>query len=102
MVACVDAGHSARWAARVFGGSESTAVRLMAWRRMRGRIAPRPQSHARGRSGKVRRIEDRTFDSVVSAIGGGRSCLTPSCPAIAFPHSETGVRNTAIFRILPT
>jgi len=53
IVAYVDAGHSARAAARLFGVSASTAVRLLADRRARGGIAPRPQGRAAGTVGKL-------------------------------------------------
>lgn len=53
IVAYVEAGHSARSAGRVFGVSASTAVRLMAARRSRATLAPRPQGRAAGTVGKL-------------------------------------------------
>lgn len=53
IVAYVDAGHSARAAARRFGVSASTAVRLLADRRAGSGIAPRPQGRAAGTVGKL-------------------------------------------------
>jgi len=49
----IAAGHSRREAARVFSVSPSTAVRLAASHRDRGDIAPKPQGHAPGTTGKL-------------------------------------------------
>lgn len=49
----IAAGHSRRAAARVFGVSASTAVRLAASHRDRGDIAPKPQGRAPGTAGKL-------------------------------------------------
>jgi len=49
----IAAGHSRRAAARVFGVSASTAVRLAASHRDRGDIAPRRQGRAPGTAGKL-------------------------------------------------
>jgi len=53
IVAYVLAGHSARAAARVFGVSPSTAVRLAAEHRRCGNIAPKPQGRVPGTAGKL-------------------------------------------------
>ena len=53
LVAYVEAGHFCRAAARVFGVSASTAVRLTAAQRERGDIAPRPQGGMPGTVGKL-------------------------------------------------
>lgn len=53
IVRYVDEGHSARAAARVFGVSASTAVRLAAAHRGAGDIAPKPQGRAPGTAGKL-------------------------------------------------
>jgi len=53
IVGYVTRGHSARAAARVFGVSASTAVRLAADHRRRGSIAPKPQGRPPGRVGKL-------------------------------------------------
>lgn len=53
IVGYVEAGHSARAAARVFGVSASTAVRLAAVHRRGGTIAPKPQGRAPGTVGKL-------------------------------------------------
>ncbi len=53
VVAYVVAGHSCRAAARVFGVSASTAVRLAAAHRGGGHIAPKPQGRAPGTAGKL-------------------------------------------------
>lgn len=50
----IAAGHSRRAAARVFGVSASTAVRLAAQSRDRGALAPRPQGRAPGTAGKLK------------------------------------------------
>ena len=49
----IAAGHSCRAAARVFGVSPSTAVRLAAGFRDKGSIAPKPQGRAPGTAGKL-------------------------------------------------
>ena len=53
IVACVEAGHSCRSAARVFAVSASTAVRLAAAQRERGNVSPKPQGRAQGMGGKL-------------------------------------------------
>ena len=53
IVAFVMAGQSCRAAARVFGVSASTAVRLAAAQRGQGHVAPRPQGRAPGTAGKL-------------------------------------------------
>lgn len=53
IVAYVEAGHSARAAARVFGVSASTAVRLAAASRRHGGLAPKRQGRAPGTVGKL-------------------------------------------------
>lgn len=53
IVAYVEAGHSCRAAARVFGVSASTAVRLAAAQRERGDISSKPQGRAPGTAGKL-------------------------------------------------
>ena len=53
VVAHVEAGHSCRAAARVFGVSASTAVRLAAAQRLQGHVAPKPQGRAPGTAGKL-------------------------------------------------
>ena len=53
IVAHVEAGQSCRAAARVFGVSASTAVRLAAARRVQGHVAPKPQGRAPGTAGKL-------------------------------------------------
>lgn len=49
----IAAGHSRRAAARVFGVSASTAVRLAASHRDQGDLAPKPQGRAPGTAGKL-------------------------------------------------
>jgi transposase len=49
----IAAGHSCRGAARVFGVSPSTAVRLAAGFRDKGSIAPKAQGRAPGTAGKL-------------------------------------------------
>ena len=49
----ISAGHSCRAAARVFGVSASTAVRLVAGFREHGSIAPKVQGRAPGTAGKL-------------------------------------------------
>ena len=49
----IAAGHSCRAAARVFGVSPSTAVRLAAAFRDKGSIAPKAQGRAPGTAGKL-------------------------------------------------
>lgn len=51
----IAAGHSCRAAARVFGVSASTAVRLAAGFRDHGSIAPKTQGRAPGTAGKLAR-----------------------------------------------
>ena len=53
VVAYVEAGHSCRAAARVFGVSASTAVRLAAAQRERGDVVPKRQGRAPGTAGKL-------------------------------------------------
>lgn len=53
IVGYVSQGHAARAAARVFGVSASTAVRLAAAHRRDGNIAAKPQGRARGTTGKL-------------------------------------------------
>ena len=53
IVAFVMAGQSCRAAARVFGVSASTAVRLAAAQRGQGHVAPKPQGRAPGTAGKL-------------------------------------------------
>ena len=50
----ISAGHARRAAARVFGVSASTAVRLVAEYRDRGAITPKPQGRAPGTAGKLK------------------------------------------------
>ena len=52
-LAHVEAGQSCRAAARVFGVSASTAVRLAAAQRLQGHVAPKPQGRAPGTAGKL-------------------------------------------------
>ena len=49
----ISAGHSCRTAARVFGVSPSTAVRLASAFRDKGSIAPKAQGRAPGTAGKL-------------------------------------------------
>ena len=53
VVACVEAGHSCRAAARLFGVSASTAVRLAGQQRLQGHVAPKSQGRAPGTAGKL-------------------------------------------------
>lgn len=53
ILAHVEAGQSCRAAARVFGVSASTAVRLAAAQRLQGHVAPKPQGRAVGTAGKL-------------------------------------------------
>ena len=53
IVAHIEAGGSCRAAARVFGVSASTAVRLAAAQRLQGHVAPKPQGRAAGTAGKL-------------------------------------------------
>jgi transposase len=53
IVGYVLAGHSARSAARVFGVSPSTAVRLVSDHRRKGSVAPKPQGRRPGTVGKL-------------------------------------------------
>lgn len=53
VVRYVSEGHAARAAARVFGVSASTAVRLAAAHRRDGDIAAKPQGRAPGTTGKL-------------------------------------------------
>ncbi len=53
IVACVEAGHSCRVAARLFAVSASTAVRLAAAQRERGDVSPMPQGRVPGTAGKL-------------------------------------------------
>jgi transposase len=53
IVGHVLAGHSARSAARVFGVSPSTAVRLASDHRRKGSVAPKPQGRRPGTVGKL-------------------------------------------------
>ncbi len=50
----IAAGHSRRTAARVFGVSASTAVRLAAEYRDRGAVTPKRQGRAPGTTGKLK------------------------------------------------
>lgn len=50
----IAAGHSRRAAARVFGVSASTAVRLAAEYRCRGAVTPKRQGRAAGTAGKLK------------------------------------------------
>lgn len=50
----ITAGHSRRAAARIFGVSASTAVRLAAEYRCRGAVTPKPQGRAPGTAGKLK------------------------------------------------
>ena len=50
----IAAGHSRRAAARVFGVSASTAVRLAAEYRDRATFTPKPQGRAPGTAGKLK------------------------------------------------
>jgi len=53
IVGYVGKGHSARAAARVFGVSASTAMRLAAAHRRRGSVAPRRQGREPGQVGRL-------------------------------------------------
>jgi transposase len=53
IVAYVEAGHFCRAAARVFGVSASTAVRLAGQQRLRGHVAPKSQGRVPGTAGKL-------------------------------------------------
>ena len=53
IVAFMMAGQSCRAAARVFGVSASTAVRLAAAQRSQGHVKPKPQGRAPGTVGKL-------------------------------------------------
>ena len=53
ILAYVVAGQSCRAAARVFGVSASTAVRLAGQQRLRGHVAPKRQGRAPGTAGKL-------------------------------------------------
>lgn len=53
IVGYVAEGHSARAAARVFGVSASTAVRLAAAHRRRRSVAPKRQGRPPGKAGKL-------------------------------------------------
>jgi transposase len=53
ILAYVEAGHSCRAAARVYGVSASTAVRLAVAQRERGDVSPMPQGRAPGTAGKL-------------------------------------------------
>ena len=53
ILAHVEAGQSCRAAARGFGVSASTAVRLAAAQRVQGHVAPKPQGRAAGTAGKL-------------------------------------------------
>ncbi len=53
ILAYVAADHSCRAAARLFGVSASTAVRLAAAQRERGDVSPKPQGRAPGTAGKL-------------------------------------------------
>jgi len=53
IVGYVAAGHLARAAARIFGVSASTAVRLAADHRRRGSVAPKRQGRPPGATGKL-------------------------------------------------
>ncbi|MGB0682475.1 MAG: IS630 transposase-related protein, partial [Magnetovibrionaceae bacterium] len=66
IVAYVEADHSAREAARVFGVSASTAVRLVAAYRRTGCIAAKPQGRAPGTAGKLRPHMDLLIEFVRS------------------------------------
>jgi transposase len=59
ILAFVETGHSCRAAARVFGVSASTAVRLAAAQREHGNVRPKPQGRAPGTAGKL--AGHRTF-----------------------------------------
>ena len=72
----IAAGHSRRDAARVFGVSPSTAVRLAASHRDRGSIAPKPQGRAPGTAGKWAHgfpDQDGAYRAGHHASGVGRS-----------------------------
>lgn len=53
ILAFVEADHSCRAAARLFGVSASTVVRLAAAQRERGDVTPKPQGRAPGTTGKL-------------------------------------------------
>lgn len=53
ITAYITAGHSRRAAARVFGVSASTAVRLAAELHQRGAVTPKRQGRAPGTAGKL-------------------------------------------------
>ena len=79
IVRYVEAGHSARSAARVFGVSAATAVRYAAAARARGDVRPKPQGRPAGKFGKlaphidfllrtVRSAPDMTLAELTSAL----------------------------------
>ena len=66
IVGYVEDGHSARSAARVFGVSASTAVRLSAAHRSHGSVAPKLQGRAPGSTGKLAAHIDFLLERVKS------------------------------------
>jgi transposase len=66
IVGYVTEGHAARAAARVFGVSASTAVRLAAAHRCDGTIAAKPQGRAPGTAGKLAAHMDFLIERVTS------------------------------------
>lgn len=66
IVGYVEEGRSARAAARVFGVSASTAVRLAAAYRCHGSVAPKPQGRAAGTAGKLAAHRDFLVERVTS------------------------------------
>jgi len=58
IVAYVDGDHSAREAARVFGVSASTAIRLVSAQRGDGNLMPKRQGRAPGTAGKLAPHQD--------------------------------------------
>ena len=66
IVGYVSEGHTARAAARVFGVSASTAVRLAAAYRRDGTIAAKPQGRAPGTAGKLAAHMDFLVGKVTS------------------------------------
>lgn len=64
IVGYVQAGHSARAAARLFGVSAATAVRYAATARTDGGVAPKPQGRPSGKFGKLAAHIDFLLETV--------------------------------------
>ena len=73
IVSYVLAGHSARAAARVFGVSPSTSVRLVREHRRCGSIAPKRQGRAPGTVGKLA----PDMDFLIEVVQCERACRLP-------------------------